>query len=109
MLIFLIGQRIAFILAKCYSGNGKYYSGNLATTSSGKTCQQWSSNIPHKKNPLASDPANFPEKSLVAAGNKCRNPDGDSQPWCYTTSAGTRWEYCNVTQCPGNIQKNING
>ena len=94
-----------FIVASCYQGNGHSYMGNTATTTSGKTCQQWSSNTPQVKSAVASNPANFPDKSLVAAGNKCRNPDGDTKPWCYTTDPATRWEFCNLKQCPGKLSK----
>ena len=32
----------------------------------------------------------------------CRNPDGDSGPWCYTTDPDKRWEYCDVPVCEYN-------
>jgi len=38
---------------------------------------------------------------LVLASNWCRNPDGDTQPWCYTAERGVRWNYCDVELCPG--------
>ncbi|CAG5104057.1 Oidioi.mRNA.OKI2018_I69.chr1.g1072.t1.cds [Oikopleura dioica] len=32
--------------------------------------------------------------------NFCRNPDNDPKgPWCYTTDPGTRFEYCEITDC----------
>ena len=31
--------------------------------------------------------------------NYCRNPDNERMPWCYTTDADTRWEYCKVPSC----------
>lgn len=31
--------------------------------------------------------------------NLCRNPDGDSAPWCYTMDPRVRWEYCNLKKC----------
>ncbi|GAB0186942.1 plasminogen [Grus japonensis] len=36
--------------------------------------------------------------------NYCRNPDGDeSGPWCYTTDPGTRFDYCNIPDCEGQV------
>lgn len=33
--------------------------------------------------------------------NFCRNPHGAEETvWCYTTSASTRWELCQVPACP---------
>ena len=34
--------------------------------------------------------------------NYCRDPDGEKQPWCYTTDSTKRWEYCPVPTCQGN-------
>lgn len=31
--------------------------------------------------------------------NYCRNPDGESSPWCYTTNPNQRWEYCSIPSC----------
>ncbi len=51
-------------------------------------------------NNMAKDPANFPDVSLDAASNYCRNPDNEpGGPWCYTTSSSKRWEYCGVPLC----------
>ena len=43
----------------------------------------------------------FPDKSLAAAKNYCRNPeDVDSEePWCYTMNPRIRWGYCDVKLC----------
>jgi Kringle domain/von Willebrand factor type D domain len=70
------------------------YRGTLATTISGKTCQAWAAQSPHTH---TRTPERYPGSGLDA--NYCRNPDGDSRAWCYTTSSGTRWEFCNVTRC----------
>ena len=43
--------------------------------------------------------ANFPDGSIVAARNYCRNPDRDSRgPWCHTGDSNTA-EYCSVPLC----------
>lgn len=31
--------------------------------------------------------------------NYCRNPDGESAPWCYTTDSEVRWEHCRIPSC----------
>jgi len=43
---------------------------------------------------------NFPEGDLKKAVNYCRNPDNEPEgPWCYTTNASVRWDYCDVPGC----------
>ena len=42
----------------------------------------------------------FPDGSIDAAMNYCRNPDSDAGgPWCYTTDPGTRYDFCDVPFC----------
>ncbi|XP_056873094.1 plasminogen isoform X1 [Takifugu flavidus] len=86
----------------CFTGEGGSYRGTIGVTESGKTCQSWSSQTPHKHNRT---PDNYPCKGLD--NNYCRNPDNQRKPWCYTTDSETRWEYCQVPTCgdsagPGN-------
>lgn len=71
------------------SGNGQDYRGCQDTTQSGKTCQYWSSQSPHKH---GHTPQSKPNMGLD--GNFCRNPDGSKQIWCYTTDAKTKREDC---------------
>uniref|UniRef100_A0A667Z6Z1 Plasminogen n=1 Tax=Myripristis murdjan TaxID=586833 RepID=A0A667Z6Z1_9TELE len=78
----------------CATGEGGAYRGTVATTISGKTCQRWSAQTPHKHNRT---PDNYPCKGLD--NNYCRNPDNEKMPWCYTTDSETRWEYCKVPSC----------
>ncbi|XP_037100641.1 plasminogen isoform X2 [Syngnathus acus] len=78
----------------CATGEGSAYRGTIAATESGKTCQSWSSQTPHKHN---RSPENYPCKGLD--NNFCRNPDNERKPWCYTTDPDTRWEYCRVPTC----------
>ncbi|XP_069028459.1 plasminogen [Embiotoca jacksoni] len=78
----------------CVTGEGGAYRGTIAVTESGKTCQSWSVQTPHKHNRT---PDNYPCKSLD--NNYCRNPDNERMPWCYTTDSETRWEYCRVPRC----------
>merc|ERR1711970_1569464 len=55
------------------------------STISGKECQMWSEDKPHKKNYSPEDKNH----------NYCRNPSKyKGGLWCYTTDPETRWERC---------------
>jgi len=75
---------------------GTEYRGNINTSVSGKDCQRWDSQSPHKHSRytmLAADDRKF-------AANYCRNPDNEPLgPWCYTQDKNKRWEYCTVPTC----------
>ena len=74
---------------KGYRGVG--YRGCQNKTKSGKTCQKWTSQYPHRH---SNTPAKKPNKGL-GNHNYCRNPDNTSGGiWCYTTDSRKRWEYC---------------
>nr|CAB3266484.1 sortilin-related receptor-like [Phallusia mammillata] len=76
--------------SECVHGAGTSYQGKRSYTKTGKTCQRWDSNTPHR-------PRYTPQ---ITNHNYCRNPDNDQQgPWCYTTEQSTRWEYCGIPQC----------
>ncbi|XP_066104612.1 plasminogen [Saccopteryx bilineata] len=79
---------------QCLKGKGENYRGNVAVTVSGHTCQSWSEQTPHRH---SRTPENFPCKDLKE--NYCRNPDGETKPWCYTTNSEVRWEYCTIPSC----------
>ena len=68
---------------------GSGYRGCQTKTKSGLTCQRWDRQSPHKH-------SNHKPGQTYDAGphNYCRNPDGSSTIWCYTTSSSKRWEYC---------------
>jgi hypothetical protein len=75
--------------AKC-----NQYRGTLAKTKSGRTCQAWTSQSPHKH---TRGPERMLNKGTEGGHNYCRNPDmGANTVWCYTTDAGKRWEVCDV-------------
>ncbi|CAG0896962.1 unnamed protein product [Cyprideis torosa] len=81
---------------------GKEYRGHRNTTVSGRICQRWYRDIPHKVKGAALLSENYPDETIHAARNYCRNPDGDAKgPWCYTTDEEVKWEYCDVPFCPG--------
>ncbi|XP_061480281.1 plasminogen isoform X2 [Rhineura floridana] len=81
---------------QCLVGNGGDYRGKIAVTVSGATCQSWAAQEPNKH---VRTPENYPCKGLEE--NYCRNPDGETMPWCYTTEPKKRWEYCNIPSCDG--------
>ena len=75
---------------------GADYRGNMNTTKSGYTCQRWDTQKPHKHE--SNTPETKPHSGLDH--NYCRNPDQEPMgPWCYTTTPGKRWEYCNIKLC----------
>lgn len=52
--------------------------------------------------PPSYTPAKYP--TLALEENYCRNPDNDENgPWCYTTDPGTRFDYCNIPECEGEV------
>ncbi|EDL83070.1 plasminogen, isoform CRA_f [Rattus norvegicus] len=83
---------------QCLKGRGENYRGTVSVTASGKTCQRWSEQTPHRHNRT---PENFPCKNLEE--NYCRNPDGETAPWCYTTDSQLRWEYCEIPSCGSSV------
>merc|ERR1739838_56301 len=78
----------------CYTGRGKNYRGTVAKTISGRTCQSWSAQTPHRHSRTS---RRYPHSGLE--NNYCRNPDNVKRPWCYTTDRRKRWEYCPVPKC----------
>ena len=76
------------------------YFASTTTTVSGYTCQAWASQSPHPHG--FTDSNRFPDASLEAASNFCRNPDNKPEgPWCYTVEKSVEWEYCNIPICSG--------
>jgi len=82
------------------TAEGSDYRGSKNTTVSGRDCQSWSASWPHEPNSDVID-SNFPDGSVAAAGNKCRNPNPsfDEGVWCYTMDPDKRWELCDVPIC----------
>ncbi|ELT92493.1 hypothetical protein CAPTEDRAFT_134761 [Capitella teleta] len=82
----------------CYNPavRGFNYFGHVNTTIGGRVCQPWNSLKPHGH---VQDGSMFPEGTLSAAENFCRNPDGEMSVWCYTMDPDMRWEFCDVEPC----------
>ncbi|KAG5284994.1 hypothetical protein AALO_G00032830 [Alosa alosa] len=81
---------------ECFVGNGETYSEAVAITSSGKTCQYWSSNYPHRITEFNT----ALDDSLKE--NYCRNPDQSPDgPWCFTCDPTVRRESCAIPKCDG--------
>ena len=68
---------------------GTNYRGTVNVTQGGKTCQNWSSQTPHKHN-----------YSWVGEFNFCRNPNSVSyKPWCFTEDPNVVWDNCDIPLC----------
>lgn len=67
-------------------------------TVSGKRCQKWNSKSPHEPNKTMLDYLQRTTGNINH--NQCAFADAnDSQPFCYTTNRGKRWEHCNCKSC----------
>ncbi|XP_005169022.1 prothrombin isoform X1 [Danio rerio] len=77
----------------CFINIGAKYAGKVSVTKSGKACQYWKSNFPHKIDEFNVTQLKLPE-------NFCRNPDKHKDgPWCFTRDPTVRRETCNVPKC----------
>ena len=95
------------LLLDCYTEDdlGINYNGTVNVTESGKHCQKWDSDKPHRH------PFTSLFRYYLEGHNYCRNPEGRGErPWCYTTDPTKRWEYCNISRCVGaNTPSSDNG
>ncbi|CAH1777248.1 unnamed protein product [Owenia fusiformis] len=77
---------------------GKNYMGRNIYTTSGKVCQDWTSQYPHRHDVY--EDSQFPDYTIGSALNYCRNPTNKPNgPWCFTTDINTEWEYCAINYC----------
>uniref|UniRef100_A0A7M4F944 Hepatocyte growth factor n=2 Tax=Crocodylus porosus TaxID=8502 RepID=A0A7M4F944_CROPO len=84
--------------AECMTCNGESYRGPMDHTESGKECQRWDLQRPHRHK---FRPERYPDKGFD--DNYCRNPDGKPRPWCYTLDPNTPWEFCAIKTCAQSI------
>jgi len=93
-------QRSCFEREKLLNDNGESYRGYQDRTVSGKRCQKWTDQAPHKH---SNTPSSKPGKGL-GDHNYCRNPDGSDTIWCYTNDYNKKWEFCEPKKC-GDVLK----
>ncbi|KAL7869267.1 hypothetical protein AOLI_G00132550 [Acnodon oligacanthus] len=76
----------------CYEGDGESYRGFVSETVNDLKCLPWNSHLlPYSE---------FDDDDGVGPHNYCRNPDGESKPWCFVRYKGKlRWDSCKVKQC----------
>lgn len=74
------------------TGNGADYRGCQTRTKGGLECQKWSVQYPHKWNPAVAYSAN--QQRGLGNHNMCRNPNGNTEPWCMTKDPAKRWDHC---------------
>jgi len=83
--------------ACCHSKKFKDYRGDLNVTVSGRKCQRWVDDNPHKMSDHIRNVIQRVDTPLVF--NYCRNPTEGKTAWCYTQDPGKRWEYCDAKYC----------
>ena len=84
----------------------KSYRGCQDKTKTGKTCQKWTSQSPHRHSRTNENYPNTGVGTTTDDHNYCRNPDNEPLGiWCYTTDPKSRWEYCDPLDkdCDGGI------
>lgn len=74
------------------------YTGKRNVTKTGKTCQKWTSQTPHRH---SINDINYPFALDLGDHNYCRSPNKDfNGAWCLTMDEETRWEYCSCEYLP---------
>merc|ERR1712121_153850 len=85
---------------RCYYDKREEYQGFRAVTASGRKCQQWSADAPHKHSyHMRCDFADGRTQKDVK--NFCRTAVWETsyEPWCFTSDSKKRWEYCGIRKC----------
>ncbi|XP_053374481.1 plasminogen-like [Mercenaria mercenaria] len=82
----------------CYEDVSRNYQGQMMITETGRECQRWDSTFPHRHS-YGSMALKFPDNSVSDAANYCRDPSSSGRPWCYTTDAEKKWDWCAVWKC----------
>jgi len=75
---------------------GITYRGLVTSTSSGRTCQNWLDQHPHK---IDIEPS---AENGLGNHNFCRNPEPEGsikKPWCYTMDPTVDKEECEIPEC----------
>ncbi|CAL1544670.1 unnamed protein product [Lymnaea stagnalis] len=81
---------------ECYIGKGLSYRGFASVTEKGTRCLSWagSSKVNDKTHP----------RKGLGYHNYCRNPDGDSRPWCWIDHDKNYFRFCNLQKCSDIVQ-----
>ena len=80
---------------------GRGYEGIMSQSRGGHACRRWDdrSELPATGNLQKSIWVGYTE-------NYCRNPDYDSGGvWCYTNDPVAWWQYCDVPDCPDDVDE----
>ena len=77
--------------------DAREWKGNVRHSISGRLCQEWGLNTPHKH--TKHNDTSFPDASQKEASNYCRDPASRGRPWCYTLDPSVRWEFCPFPHC----------
>ncbi|PAA71212.1 hypothetical protein BOX15_Mlig019787g1 [Macrostomum lignano] len=86
-----ICQKLGTLTSDCYSQSGGNYRGEAARTDKGTPCQPWSEN-------RLVNSMTHPGQGL-GEHNLCRNPDGDTKPWCWVDNERNVFGYCSLRLC----------
>ncbi|KAG8439330.1 hypothetical protein GDO86_005525 [Hymenochirus boettgeri] len=82
----------------CFTGNGTGYRGTGNVTISETPCLHWDSEIIlHEMSMYGGH-----KEKIHGLGSHsyCRNPDGDTQPWCFVLKEQRlSWEHCFIPRC----------
>lgn len=82
----------------CYTGNGIGYRGTGNTTVSGAPCLHWDSDIIEHE--VSMYGGHRGKVHGIDSHPYCRNPDGDTQPWCFVMKEQRlSWEHCLIPRC----------
>lgn len=80
------------------------YAGTKSETASGKTCVYWNQINIYVQHWYGT---RFPKR---VNHNYCRNLDNDPNgPWCFTSTNGETWDYCDIDMCFENADENAIG
>ncbi|XP_061490813.1 urokinase-type plasminogen activator isoform X2 [Rhineura floridana] len=84
--------------SQCYTGNGEDYRGTESVNENSERCLDWDSPS------LRRQPYNEGMEDAMKLGlgkhNYCRNPDGQSKPWCYIRKGFQMFSTpCNINVC----------
>ncbi|KAI8513420.1 hypothetical protein Bbelb_100590, partial [Branchiostoma belcheri] len=87
MTMYVFNASLVTLTEECFDGNGANYRGNEARGPvAGVDCERWDSDPTYIK----------PYFWANLVSNKCRNPNGDTMPWCITPGG---FEYCDIIPC----------